>query len=75
MTDFDKIWDIIVKGTVACQVCGEAGDTNEICPLSSPNAEGELRTMGNCDRRRNSVVNRPSHMVRANRRRKKERGG
>ena len=72
---FERIWEEIVKGTVSCQVCGEVGDTNEICSLSSPNTEGELRTMGNCDRRRNSMVKRPSHMVRVRRKRKKERGG
>ena len=79
---FERIWEEIVKGTVSCQVCGEVGDTNEKCSLSSPNTEGELRTMGNCDRRRNSMVKRPSHAVRARRRHyqirrdsKKERGG
>lgn len=75
MTDFDMIWEDVVKGTVACKVCGQMGDTTEICELSSPDADGRLRTMGNCDRRRNSEVNRPSHRVKEWRRRKKERGG
>lgn len=75
MTDFNKIWEDIVKGTVACRVCGEMGDTNEICPQSSPDSSGNQRTMGNCDRRRNSEIPRHSHMVRQRRKQKKERGG
>ena len=72
MTDFDKIWEDIVKGMVSCRVCGEVGDTNEICGLSSPDASGNPRTMGNCDRRRNSTIKRPAHEKRMRRR---ERGG
>jgi hypothetical protein len=75
MTGFDKIWEDIVKGTVACRVCGEMGDTAEMCPASSPDPSGKQRTMGNCDRRRNSEVPRHSHMVRQRRKHKKERGG
>jgi len=74
MTDFDTIWDEIVKGTVGCPVCNEAGDTNEVCPLSSPDTGGNLRTMGNCDRRINSTKLRPAHKKRERQRRKKERG-
>ena len=73
MTDFDEIWDEIVKGTVACMVCNQAGDTQQECPLSSPDADGNMRTMGNCDRRRNSTKDRPSHRSREWKKRK--RGG
>lgn len=48
MTDFDKIWEDIVKGLVSCPVCRKVGDTNEPCPFSDDH------TMGNCDRRRNA---------------------
>ena len=72
---FEKIWEEIVKGTVGCPVCNSAGDTRDECPFSTPDADGGLRTMGNCDRRINSTKVRPEHQKRMRRKRKKERGG